>query len=202
MELVGPGRPEVSEVDISSTPPANTVTGNLKLQGKKRKSESAASSISNEPESAGATAKKSKMMTSKESDEANQPVQKMSVSRPGPRPLAAVKKANSEANQPVQKKTSVQRPQPVVNMANTEGESLTVVSRNTLNAQETMSDSDQGNYYRKRSNPAGNEDENGTDLATPVRPAKKVKVSAQTAKPLRRTGNYFICSSKTWAPGH
>jgi hypothetical protein len=158
-ELVGPGRPVMG--DASSTAPVKMV------KSKKRNSESAALSISSE--SAGAAAKKSKVMTS---DEANQPAQKPSI----PRPVA--KKANSEANRPVQNlSVSRPRPRPVAKKA----KSSPVISGN---AQETMLD--KGN--KKRSNPAGDDGGNAGD-ATPIRPVKKLKSSAQ---PLRRTGCYMF----------
>lgn len=115
------------------------------------------------------------------SSEANQPVQKQSVPRPRPRPVA--KKTKSETNRSVQK---LSVPRSVVEKTNAGGESSAVVF---ANAQETMLD--KGN--KKRSNPVGDEGGNATDLTTPVRPAKKVKGGAQAAKPLRRTGICFIC---------
>ena len=133
------------------------------LISKKRKSESASLFITDE--STGAAAKKSKMMASE--SPTNQPasLQKPSAQRPHPRPLA--KKAN------VGGKSSVK---------------VTVSG----NAQETETVIEKGN--KKRSNPAEDSDEghgSATDPATPVPPAKKVKGSAQTAKPLRRTGICF-----------
>ena len=103
-ELVASGHhPEVD--NTSSTPPAN----NLKLQGNKQKAES---SISNEDESesAGVTAKKSKTTASGEA-QANQPLQKISVSCPHPCPLAVVKASSGESSAVDAQKTMLDQPE-------------------------------------------------------------------------------------------
>lgn len=181
-ELVGPGMGHAGNPSSTSTPPADM------LRGKKRKSDSATSSINKE--SGAAAAKKSKMMAS---SEANQPVQKPSVPQPRPRPVTKkATAANSEADQPVQK-PSVPRPRPCPVAKKAGGESSAAVSQ-AGNAQEPILDT--VNKTRKRSNPTPTEDNlkdgNATDTATPVRPLKKVKSGAHTARPLQRTG-IFVC---------